>query len=155
MIFVPHTETDYEIANSYLSIADAIDIIGKQSNSEAFINLEEDTQKMLLMQSSLAVDGAVIYAGAKTSQNQVLMYPRKNNLDLPQNIKFATAMMCLDYSNDEIFKNIKKEKIGKHETEFFSNSDNLTNGVVSSNIIAFLNPLRATTMKLRTSNSAV
>ena len=50
-------------------------------------------------------------------------------------------------------KNIKKEKIGKHETEFFSNSDNLTNGVVSSNIIAFLNPLRAVTMKIRASNS--
>ena len=153
MIFVPHTEADYEIANSYLSVADADDIILKQSNREAWDILEDVEKQMLLMQSSLAVDGALMYQGAKTSSNQLLKFPRNESLVIPQNIKFAVAMMCLDYSNDEIFKNIKKEKIGKHETEFFSNSDNLTNGVVSGNIIAFLNPLRATTVKIKSSSS--
>ena len=153
MIFVPHTETDYEIANSYLSVADADDIINKQSNSEAWQGLDNPTKEMLLMQSSLAVDGALMYQGAKTSSNQVLKFPRNELLTLPQNIKFATAMMVLDYSNDDVFKNIKREKIAKHETEYFSNSDNLTNGAVSSGIIAFLIPLKAITMKIKASNS--
>lgn len=153
MIFVPYTEADFEIANSYLSIDDADDIILKQNNSEAWDILEDEDKKMLLMQSSLAVDGALMYQGAKVSSNQVLKFPRNESTKLPQNIKFAVAMMCLDYSNDDVFKNIKREKISKHETEFFSNSDNLSNGAVNSSIIAFLIPLRATTVKLKRSNS--
>lgn len=153
MIFVPYTEADYEIANSYLSIEDADDIILKQANSEAWDILEDEDKQMLLMQSSLAVDGAFMYQGAKTSSNQILKFPRNESLVLPQNIKFATAMMCLDYSNDEVFKNIKREKISKHETEYFSNSDNLTNGAVNSGIVAFLRPLRATTVKIKSGSS--
>jgi len=153
MIFVPHTEPDYEIANSYLSVAGADEIILKQGNSEAWQELDDSTKEMLLMQSSLAVDGVFMYAGAKTSENQILKFPRNELLTLPRNIKFATAMICLDYANDEIFKNIKSEQIAKHKTEYFSNSENLTNGIVSSNIMAFLNPLRATTVKIKAGNS--
>jgi hypothetical protein len=153
MIFVPHTEADYEIANSYLSVADADEIIAKQSNSEAWVAFDAPTKQMLLMQSSLAIDGALMYQGTKTSSNQLLKFPRNDLLSLPQNIKFATAMMCLDYSNDEMFKNIKSEQIAKHKTEYFSNSDNLTSGAVSSGIIAFLTPLKAITMRIKSSNS--
>lgn len=153
MLFVPHTELDYEIANSYLSVADADEIIAKQINSEAWVALDTPTKQMLLMQSSLAIDGALMYQGTKTSSNQILKFPRNELLTLPQNIKFATAMMCLDYSNDDVFKNIKREKISKHETEYFSNSDNLTNGAVNSGIIAFLTPLKAITMRIKGSNS--
>jgi hypothetical protein len=153
MIFVPHSEADYEIANSYLDVADADEIIAKQSNSEAWVALDAPTKQMLLMQSSLAIDGALMYQYTKTSLNQILKFPRNTLLTLPQNIKFATAMMCLDYSNDEVFKNIKREKISKHETEYFSNSDNLTNGAVGSGIIAFLTPLKAITMRIKSSNS--
>lgn len=153
MIFVPHTETDYEIANSYLSVADADEIITKQNNSEVWASLDTPTKQMLLMQSSLAIDGALMYQGTKTSSNQLLKFPRNELLTLPQNIKFATAMMCLDYSNDDVFKNIKREKISKHETEYFSNSDNLTNGAVGSGIIAFLTPLKAITIRIKSSNS--
>ena len=153
MIFVPHTTDNYEIANSYLSVENADDIIDKQSNNENWQGLDNPAKEMLLMQSSLAIDGAMMYQDAKTSSNQILKFPRNELLALPQNIKFATAMMVLDYSNDEVFKNIKREKISKHETEFFSNSDNLTNGAVNSGIIAFLTPLKAITMKIKASNS--
>jgi len=139
MIFVPHTETDYEIANSYLSVADADDIIVKQSNSEDWQGFDNPTNEMLLIQSSLAVDGALMYAGAKTSENQLLKFPRNELLTLPANIKFATALTALKYSNDDIFKNIKREKISKHETEFFAK------GEIDDDVLAFLKPLRATT----------
>ena len=148
MIFVPHTETDYEIANSYLSVADADDIINKQNNSENWQGLDNPTKEMLLMQSSLAVDGAFMYAGARTSSNQLLKYPRNELLTLPTNIKFATALTALKYSNDDIFKNIKKEKISKHETEFFAK------GEIDDDVLAFLKPLRATTVKIKAGNSS-
>ena len=147
MIFVPHTETDYEIANSYLSVADADDIIVKQSNSEDWQGFDNPTKEMLLIQSSLAVDGALMYAGAKTSENQLLKFPRNELLTLPANIKFATALTALKYSNDDIFKNIKREKISKHETEFFAK------GEIDDDVLAFLKPLRATTIKMKAGNS--
>lgn len=146
MLFVPHTENDYEIANSYLNVADADDIIIKQSNSSAWQALATETKEMLLMQSSLAVDGALMYAGAKTLDTQLLKFPRNELLTLPRNILFATAMTALSYSNDDIFKNIKREKIAKHETEYFAKS------TISDDILAFLNPLRATTLKIQSSN---
>lgn len=148
MLFVPFTAEDYEIANSYLSIADAGDIIGKQNNSDAWVDADEPTQQMLLMQASLAVDGALMYAGAKTSSNQILKFPRNDATTLPQNIKFATAITALRYSNDEAFKNIKREKISKHETEFFDK------GTIDDDVLAFLRPLRATTIKIKTGNTS-
>lgn len=148
MIFVQYTETDYEIANSYLSVADADDIINKQNNSDAWQAFDEPTKQMMLMQASLAIDGAMMYAGAKTSSNQILKFPRNETLTLPQNIKFATAMMVLRYSNDEAFKNIKREKISKHETEYFEKN------TVDDDVLAFLRPLRANTIKIKTGNTS-
>jgi len=148
MIFVPHTETDYEIANSYLSVADADDIISKQNSSENWQGLDNPTKEMLLMQSSLAVDGAFMYAGAKTSSNQLLKYPRNGATSLPANIKFATALTALKYSNDDVFKNIKSEMIGKHLTVYFENKE------IGDDVLAFLKPLKATTVKIKAGNSS-
>ena len=146
MLFVPHTTDDYEIANSYLNVADADDIIAKQSNSSVWQALDTPTKEMLLMQSSLAVDGALMYAGAKTSSNQLLKFPRNELLTLPRNILFATALTALKYSNDDIFKNIKREQIGKHETEFFAKVS------IDDDVLVFLKPLKATTLKLQAGN---
>lgn len=147
MLFVPYTEEDYEIANSYLNVVDADDIINKQQNSSVWQAFDAPTKEMMLMQSSLAVDGALMYAGNKTSINQLLKFPRNESLVLPRNILFATAMTALKYSNDDVFKNIKREKIAKHETEFFEK-----NTTIDDDVLAFLRPLGATTQKLKASN---
>lgn len=147
MIFVPYTELNYEIANSYLSVADASDIISKQNNSATWTALASETKEMLLMQSSLAVDGALSYKGVKTSETQLLKFPRDGVYTLPRNIIFAVAMTALKYSNDDIFKGISREKISKHETEYFESKE------IAPDILAFLKPLRANTIKVEFGNS--
>lgn len=147
MIFVPYTELDYEIANSYLNVADATDIISKQTNGTAWATLPNETKEMLLMQSSLAVDGALSYKGVKTSATQLLKFPRDGLYTLPRNIIFAVAMTALKYSNDDIFKGISREKIAKHETEYFEGKE------IAQDVLAFLKPLRANTIKVEFGNS--
>lgn len=145
-VFVPHTEVDYEIANSYLSIADADAIISKQRNSAKWQGFNDETKEMLLMQSSIAIDGALMYQGAKTSEAQVLKFPRDEALALPRTIGFATAITALLFSNDDIFKNISREKIGKHETEYFAGKE------IDDSVLVYLKPLKATTVKLKLGN---
>jgi len=140
MIFIPFTETDYEIANSYLSVLDADAIILKQTNSENWNNATNDIRQMLLIQASYAVDGAITYKGTKTSSNQLLNYPRNGDMILPNNIKLATALTAMKISNDDIFKNIKSETIAKHTTEYFTKME------IDDDVLVFLKPLRATTI---------
>lgn len=143
MIFVPYTEEDIDIANSYLSVADADDIILKQQNNEEWNGLSEQEKQVLLIQSSLSVDGAMSYQGTRTSPAQTLRFPVDGNYVLPRNITFATALIAMGISNDETFKNIKREKESKHEIEYFQNAE-----LVSNDILVFLKPLRQTTLKI-------
>ena len=90
------------------------------------------------MQSSYAVDGAVIYKGTKTSSTQLLEFPRNGETIIPNNIKFAVALTAMKISNDDIFKNIKVETIAKHTTEYFAKVE------IDDDVMIFLKPLRAT-----------
>lgn len=144
IIFVPYTEEDIETANSYLNIEDADQIIEKQRRNTAWANFDDETKEMLLVQSSLAVDNALMYQGAKTTETQLLKFPRDESVVLPLQIKFATAFTALLYSNDDIFKNVKREKIAKHETEYFG--DKATE--IDASVLAYLQSLRARTVKI-------
>lgn len=146
MVFVPFTENDFEIATSYLSIADADGIINAQHNSDTWQAFDVPTKELILMQASMAIDGALMYEGAKTSTAQVLKFPRNELLTLPNNIKFATAITALKYSNSDIFKNVKREKIAKHEYEYFAKES------IDDDVLVFLKPLRATTVKIVAGN---
>lgn len=146
MIFVPYTEEDYEIATSYLSIADATSIISAQPNSTAWTSLSEDLKKIILMQASLVIDGAFMYKGTKTSSSQILKYPRGESKLMPQNILFATAITAYKYSNDDIFKNVKSETIAKHTTEYFEKS------TIDDAVLPYLKPLKANKIRLQTGN---
>jgi uncharacterized protein YehS (DUF1456 family) len=138
MIFIPFTETNADIANSYLSVADADEIILKQTNSDNWNDATNETKQMLLIQSSYSVDGAITYKGTKTSSTQLLNYPRDGNMTIPNNIILATALTAMKISNDDIFKNIKSETIAKHTTEYFAKVE------IDDDIMVFLKPLRAT-----------
>ncbi len=142
MIFIPFTETDFEVANSYLNLDDANNIILKQTNSENWSDATDDVKKMLLIQASYAVDGALSFKGTKTSSNQLLKYPRNGDMILPNNIILATALTAMKISNDDIFKNIKSETIAKHTTEYFAKVE------IDDDVLIFLKPLRATTIAI-------
>lgn len=140
MIFIPFTETNADIANSYLSVADADEIILKQTNSDNWNDATNETKQMLLIQASYAVDGAVKYKGTKTSSTQLLEFPRNGETIIPNNIKFAVALTAMKISNDDIFKNIKVETIAKHTTEYFAKVE------IDDEVMIFLKSLRATTI---------
>ena len=140
MIFIPFTETNADIANSYLSVADADEIILKQTNSDNWNDATNETKQMLLIQASYAVDGAVKYKGTKTSSTQLLEFPRNGETIIPNNIKFAVALTAMKISNDDIFKNIKSETIAKHTTEYFAKVE------IDDEVMIFLKSLRATTI---------
>lgn len=151
MLFIPHTEENYETANSYLSVADADEIIAGQSSNSNWNGYSNDVKQVLLIQASLAVDGAIMYSGVKVSDIQVLKFPRmvvdsvsdEASKAIPINIKFATASLCLQYSNQKAFKNITSETISKLSRKFKEASDD-----IGAEILAFLKPLKATTVKI-------
>jgi len=155
MIFIPYTEADYETATSYLSIADADDLISGQNNNTSWNGYADAVKQILLNQSSLAVDSAFMYQGVKISEAQMLKFPRMEygadsllaSKVLPNNVKFAVVMMCLQYSNDKAFKNITSETISKLSWSF-ANSES----EVGSEIYTFLKPLQAKTVRLGTRN---
>jgi len=147
MLFVPYTEVDFEIANSYLSIADADALIAGQNNNGVWSAYTDEVKQTMLMQSSLAVDGALMYKGSKTSSLQVLKFPRDGSYTLPPNIKFAVVFMCLKYSNDKAFKNITKETISKLSWEFKN-----VNDTIGADVLAYLKPLKATSIKVGASS---
>lgn len=147
-MFTPYTEDDFEIATSYLSVDEADEIIAGQKMNTNWNNLDDDVKKILLIQSSLAVDGALMYYGVKVSDNQILKFPRKkiddeDNKVIPLNIKFATASLCLKYSNDEAFKNVTSETISKLTRVFEASSND-----IGLEILALLKPLKASTVRL-------
>jgi len=146
-MFIPYTETDYEVANSYLSVADADALIAGQNNNSVWNTYADDVKQTMLMQSSLAVDGALMYQGAKTSSLQVLKFPRNGSYTLPPNIKYAVVFICLKYSNDKAFKNITNETIGKLSWKFKNVDD-----TIGADVLAYLKPLKATSIKVGASS---
>lgn len=151
MLFIPHTEENYETANSYLSVADADEIIAGQSSNTKWNSYSSDVKQVLLIQASLAVDGAIMYSGVKVSDLQVLKFPRmavdgvsdEASKEIPINIKFATASLCLQYSNNKAFRNITSETISKLSRTFKEVEND-----IGAEILAFLKPLKATTVRL-------
>jgi len=143
MDFVPHTPTDYETATSYLSVADADEIIAGQADGSAWAALSAASKQIILNQASLAIDGAMAYQGDKTSALQLLKFPRDAALLLPNTIKFATAIMAMRVSNDDAFKNVSSESIGKLSWAYRDSGYDVT-----GDVLAFLKPLRQRSIRL-------
>ena len=147
MLFIPYTKENFEIANSYLSVEDADALIAGQNNNSVWNTYTDEVKQTMLIQSSLAVDGALMYQGSKTSPLQVLKFPRDGSYTIPPNIKFAVVFMCLKYSNDKAFKNITKETISKLSWEFKN-----ANVAIGDDVLAYLKPLKATSVKVGASS---
>lgn len=155
MIFIPYTEESFDTATSYLSVADADEIITGQRNTSIWSGYNADVKEVILNQSSVAVDGAMMYQGIKISASQLLKFPRMEtteNVDdaskvLPIGLKYAVATLCVQYSNDKAFKNITSETISKLNLSFKEGTND-----VGAEILTFLKPLKATSVKIGTGN---
>jgi len=143
MFFIASTENTYVEATSYLTIAEADEIITAQQGSEAWGGLSNQVKEVILNQSSLAVDGVFSYRGKRTDANQVLKFPRGGAKIIPISLKYAVAMLALKYARDEAFKGITSESIGKMSWTFEKSKNGITDEILS-----FLRPLRAKGVKI-------
>ena len=147
--FTAYTAEAFETATSYLSVEEADAIINGQNESDTWKDYEDEVKQALLIQSSMAVDGAYNYQGVKVSNAQFLKFPRKEVEDeevstvLPLTLKFAVTTLCLSYSNDRAFRNITKDGISKLAMEFKEVEDD-----IGADVLVFLKPLKATTLKI-------
>ena len=76
MNFIPHTEADYKTANSYLSVAEADDLISGQKGSETWegysnINIKENN----LIIASMLISEAITFQGVKVSERSSVSIP--------------------------------------------------------------------------------
>lgn len=147
--FTAYTKEEFETATSYLSVEEADGIISNQNESETWNSYDIPTKQALLVQSSMAVDGAYNYQGVKVSNAQFLKFPRKELEDeevskvLPLTLKFAVTTLCLSYSNNRAFRNITRDEISKLAMEFKEIEDD-----IGADVLVFLKPLKATTLKI-------
>lgn len=151
MIFVPYTEENQTLANSYLSVEQADTLIGKQ-RGKAWKELDNEVKEMVLVQASLAIDAFQSYQYEKTNKEQILKFPRNGSVTVPLSIKIAVAMVAMDFSKSTDATNsqlIKREVISKFTTEYFSpkeaGSAERTNA--SLDISSMLKPLKQRTIK--------
>lgn len=146
MIFIPTNEYDYIAATSYLSVANADEIINAQRDSEEWSALDDEIKEIFLNQSSLGADGVYSYQGLQTDETQFLKFPRDGLLIIPASLKFATALLALEYVRDDATRgDVLSEKIGKLSWTFGSRQHGI-NGMTQE-ILSFLKPLKATTVK--------
>lgn len=138
MIFIPSTDSTYVTATSYLTIAEADEFIKAQKSSDVWVSLPVSVKKVVLNQSSLAVDGVFSYKGRRTDTSQMLKFPRGGARVVPASLKYAVAMLALRYAKGEAFKGVTSESIGKMSWTFDKSENGVTNEVLS-----FLKPLRA------------
>jgi hypothetical protein len=144
VLLVPSTAIDYVTANSYLSIEEADEIIlAQQGSNAAWDCLDDPTKSIILIQSTLAVDGAFAYKGKKTDPVQLLRFPRSGSVTVPVNLKFAEALVAMDFSNEKAFDGVKSEKISKMSWVFDKSKEGVT-----QKVLAFLRPFRTKTVQI-------
>jgi len=151
MIFVPHTEENSTVANSYLSVEQANLLISKQRGSTTWDNLQTEEKEMVLVQASYAIDAFQSYQYDKTNEEQILKFPRNGVKKIPLAIEMSVAMIAIDFSKGveaSTGQLIKREVISKFTTEYFSPKEaDKTNA--SLDIASMLKPLKQRTIKYK------
>ena len=143
MDFIASTADTYITANSYLELEAAEPLITGQKNSAAWTDLSDEQKQSALIFASKYVDGAFVYNGEKTEQSQNLQFPRNGETEIRISVRMATAVIALKIANDDMFKGIEEESVGKLSIKYAGTHNGLTDDVLS-----LLRPLRRMTMKL-------
>jgi len=138
-MFAPTASDNYKIANSYLSLEDANDILRGQKDFNYWNELAQEAKEALLINSSFAIDGAISHKGKKTDEEQLLKYPRDGEEDVQLAIKIATAILALKVAKNK--DDVKSETIGKLSKVYRDSAK-------ESDILIYLNPFKARVVKI-------
>lgn len=143
MIYTPSTAENYLIANSYLSVEEAEMLMDSKQDRGNWDNLPVEAKQLILSQASFAVDGVHSYKGSRTTEGQMLKFPRNGSTTIPLSVKYAVAMLAVDYGKEKAFEGITSESIGKMSWTFANSESG-----VSSEVLSFLKPLKAKSVRL-------
>ncbi len=123
--FVASTTDDFYFANSYLAVDDANFLIEKLGKAQNWIDLEDESKQMILIESSFAIDGLMSYDSYPIRTDQLLKFPRvneKKSYVIPIAIKLATIGFIQKIINKDNFQAIKRKKTSKLEIEYVVSS---------------------------------
>jgi hypothetical protein len=140
MQIIPSTDQSFTGANSYISATQASEII-KDSDWDG---LAGGIKESLLIRASGLVDGFMQYQGKRTDDNQLLKFPRDGKKTIPAGVQYATALLAQRISEDDAFKGLKSEKIGKLAWEFKDG-----NQEIGEEIATFLNRFKMRSIKIK------
>lgn len=128
-------------SESYISVADADAYFVKYGPSTEWVALTSTQKEVALRLSTQFIDQAYDFHSELLNTTQSLSWPRELFQDtdyrligglgsIPTNLKQATALLALQFSQnspitatatyDETNTNIKREKIGPNETEYYA-----------------------------------
>jgi len=122
MLFIASDTTHYVSATSYLSLADATDIMSASDDHATWDSKSDGVKKIILNQASLAVDSMLSYKGKKTDKDQLLKFPRDDAKTIPTGVKLAVCTLALKFAGGDAFTNsgeVQSEKIGKLAITYF------------------------------------
>lgn len=148
MLFIASDSTHYVTATSYISVADATDIMSASTDHSEWDSKSDAVKKIILNQSSLAVDGMMSYKGKKTDSAQLLKFPRDDSHTIPTGVLLAVCKLALEFVGGTAFSGdseVQSEKIGKLAITYFQSSD--TNAK-SSGVLSYLNGLEMRHIRL-------
>ncbi len=138
-------------ANSYLSLAAAQALGAYRVGASGWLeDLDADQQMATLATATAAIDALEpILDGDKSDEDQALEFPRDGDSTIPKKIERATAMLAFSYASafaedgsqsDPLAptrNDVKKEKVGPLETEYFDRATATENTTATSLLATF------------------
>ncbi len=139
---------------SYLTAAEATELLTNTIGAESWLALTESNKNASLIQASFLLDSNFDWLGSITDQAQELRWPRtgvvdKDNRQIPSNavpnlIKYATALMALHLTKaggiSTVTTNLKSLKVGPISLSMDSD-ESITSQVVPKMVVSLINSL--------------
>lgn len=97
--------------DSYITVSEATEILLGTVYFEKWTSLTEEKQESALKWAAMHIDMLPL-VGAKLSSAQILEFPRKPDLTVPQHVKIAQAFEAAESTNSEKTERIELQNQG-------------------------------------------
>ncbi len=147
--FIVSNKIDYIKANSYINLEDADIIASILPKTGQWGSFDDEKRKIWIISASLGVDGMESFQGYPTNENQVLKFPRNGSFEIPIGLHYAVVKLAVRLSEENEFKDIKREVSDDFEYEYFGNSGINEEFKRDPDVMLFLNRYKRYTVKLK------
>ena len=129
---------------SYLTLESANQLIGASENKEDWEALDDPVKQFILIRSTLAIDGLMNYQGKKSTDDQILEFPRGDSTVIPVQVRMVTAILASKFSAEDVFSGMTKETIRGLSWEYSGNA-----ATVGDEVVGLLRPFKARTVPFK------